>query len=560
MIILGIADNHDSGAALLVNGKLVGALNQERIDRVKNSSQFPWGAIDQLLQSHQISYAEIDRISIGTAFTPSAFLRANPKQHQRAKSNGQFSPLLHSYMLYQSSLRRSGLYTIEVDACHRILRTKLLERPFKNPDIRLLDHHEAHAQGAYRTQPRETCLVMTLDAMGDGLSSTVWRATDGELRKLWDQSGLAAINLFYSRITELLGFTPLKHEGKITGLAAYVSPPDELLRHFRGHVCFTKGKFKHIDPLTPAHRHDSFWAKTRDYSKQEVASAAQAILEECVLNFIRYWISKTGLKDLALAGGIFANVKLNQKIAELDEVQSIWIMPHMGDGGLSVGAALATADSPPTEIDSIYLGFEPSKDDIFRALKRNNLERQTENSLNRAADCLANGGVIARCSGKMEWGPRALGNRSIFATPEDPNINSTLNKRLDRTEFMPFAPIVRDIDAHRYFVGLDKCESATRFMTICLETTEEFQKNCPAAVHVDNTARPQILSKQDNPEVYQLLTAIGERTGVPVLINTSFNMHEEPIVCTADDAIRAWLSSGLEGLLIGEHFVQQTQT
>jgi len=556
MIILGIADNHDSGAALFIDGELIAASNQERVDRHKNSGAFPWGAIDQLLKTHKIAYRDIDRICVGTSFTPSSFLRAFPVRHQQAKSTGQFSPLLHGYMVYQSTLRRIGLHTIEIDACHRILRQRLQERPFERIDLRLIDHHEAHAQGAYRTQPNDNCLVLTLDAMGDGLSATVWHGHDGDLRKLWDQSGLAAINLFYSRITELLGFTPLRHEGKITGLAAYVEPPADLINHFRSQIAFVNGKFKHINPRVPAHRHDDFWSKIRDYTQQEVAAATQAILEEAVLQFIQHWINKTGLSDIALAGGIFANVKLNQKIAELPIVNSIWIMPHMGDGGLSVGAVLATADSPPTRMKNLYLGFAPSSDDIFRALKRNNLDRNNVNSLNRVVDCLVSGGVVARCSGGMEWGPRALGNRSIFATPHDPSINDTLNARLQRTEFMPFAPIVRDVDAARYFTNIENSKESSRFMTICLNTTEEFRQHCPAAVHVDNTARPQILSADENPEVYELLGKIGEKTGVPVLINTSFNMHEEPIVCTADDAVRAWLSSGLDGLWIGEYFVQ----
>ena len=554
MIILGIADNHDSGAALIVNGQLVGAINQERIDRHKNSGAFPWGAIDQLIDEHGIAYKDINRIAVGTAFTPSVLLRSNRDRHKKAKEAGQFSPLLHSYMVYQSTLRRTGLYTIEVDACHRWLRSKLTERAFGTTDLYLIDHHEAHAQGAYRSQPHHNCLVLTLDAMGDGLSATVWHGHDGEMRKLWDQSGLSSISLFYSRITEILGFTPLRHEGKITGLAAYASPPEELVQHFRQEIAFTNGKFKHFNWRAPAHRNDPFWAKTRDYSKEEVASAAQFILEETVLAFVDHWITQTGLRNVSVAGGIFANVKLNQKIAALANVDSLWIIPHMGDGGLSVGAALATADHPPQALSSVYLGTAPSRDDVFRALKRNKLERNQQDVLERVSNCLSKGGVVARCSGKMEWGPRALGNRSIFATPQDAAINDQLNKRLQRTEFMPFAPIVRDVDAERYFTDLAKVPQSARFMTVCTNTTSEFQKSCPAAVHVDGTARPQIVSRAENEAVYDLLTKVGEKTGTPVLINTSFNMHEEPIVCTADDAVRAWRSSGLDGLWLGDYF------
>ena len=556
MIILGIADNHDSGAALVIDGKLVGAINQERIDRVKNSGVFPWGAIDQLLKEHNVAYRDVNRVAIGTAFTPSALLRQKPSSHQAAKISGQFSVLLHGYMVYQSLLRRSGFHTVEIDACKKILSKRLKERPFETFDLQLWDHHQSHAEAAYRTQEKGEVLVLTLDAMGDGLSATAWKGRNGELHKVWDQSGLASINLFYSRITEVLGFTPLRHEGKVTGLAAYAEAPKDLVEHFAKEIAFVDGRFKRFNYKIPAHKNDSFWKKCQDYSKEEVASAAQAILESAVLDFVQYWIEQTGLRDLAVAGGIFANVKLNQKIANLSDLESLWVLPHMGDGGLAVGAALAAADATPTQLPHVYLGFEPSRDDDFKALKRNNLPRQNTSVIARIAKCLSNGGVIARCSGAMEWGPRALGNRSILAIPSDASINDSLNKRLQRTEFMPFAPIVRDCDAERYFIGLDIIKESTPFMTVCVDCTEEFKQKAPAAVHVDGTARPQILREADNPELYKLLGAVGKKTGTPILINTSFNMHEEPIVCTADDAVRAFLASGLEGLWLGEYFVE----
>ena len=557
MIILGIADNHDSGAALVIDGRLVGAVNQERIDRKKNSGAFPWGAIDQLLKDHQVAYRDIHRICVGTAFTPSALLRQYPSSHTTAKKSGQFSILLHGYMLYQSMLRRSGLHIYEIEACKKVLKARLKERPFETTDIKLWDHHQAHAEAAYRTQPRAEILVLTLDAMGDGLSATAWHGRSGDIRKLWDQSGLASINLFYSRITEILGFTPLRHEGKVTGLAAYAPPPEELIRHFEKEIAFKDGKFKRFSYKIPAAKNDAFWRVCQDYSKEIIAAAAQTVLEKAVLDFVQYWIEQTGLRDIAVAGGIFANVKLNQRIANLPDLNSLWVLPHMGDGGLAVGAALASADAPPLQLQNAYLGFTPSRDDNFRALKRNKLPRQNTKVMERAVNCLANGGVIARCSGGLEWGPRALGNRSIFAVPSDPGLNDTLNQRLQRTEFMPFAPIVRDCDADKYFLGLEKISEAARFMTVCVDCTAEFKQKAPAAVHVDGTARPQILREQDNPEVYELLGRVGVKTGIPILLNTSFNIHEEPIVCTADDAVRAFLSSGLEGLWLGEFFVEK---
>ena len=509
------------------------------------------------MDTANISAREVDHIVVGTAYTPSALLRLLPQQHQNAKSTGQFSTALHGYMLYQSLLQKLGLHSLEYKACARILKNKLTARPFEQASLHLFDHHQAHAEAAYRTQARDRVLVLTLDAMGDGRSTTAWLGSEGRLKPLWSQSGLAAINLFYSRITEFLGFKALRHEGKITGLAAYATPPKKLFELFRGQLRFEQNRFKRMSILRPAKRDDAFWTQLNGFSREEIASAAQAILEAVTLDFVRHWIKESQCGHLAVAGGVFANVKLNQRIAELPELQSLWVLPHMGDGGLAAGGALGFQKAKPKQLKTVYLGPNYPENDAFRALKRASVDRNDQAPLDRAAACLAQGGVIARCKGRMEWGPRALGNRTIFATPHDPEINNRLNARLQRTEFMPFAPIVRIEDADRYFIGIDKAFDAARFMTVCFNVTPEFQNNCPAAVHVDGTARPQLLRREDNPEVHDLLTKVGELTGTPVLINTSFNMHEEPIVCTADEGVRAWRQAGLEGLLIGSYFAEQ---
>ena len=561
MNVLGIADNHDAGAALVVDGVLVAAVNQERVDRVKNSGAFPWGAIDVVLEAGGLREREVDRIVVGTGFTPSSVLRAFPEKHQSAKKGGQFSPLLHAYILYQSALRNTGLYTVEVDASKSILEGRLAERPFGDIDLEMMDHHRAHAFGAYCTQHRENCLVLTLDAMGDGTTATASRGHNGQLDSLWRQSGTAAISTFYSRITELLGFTANRHEGKITGLAAYVEPPERLVSHFRQRIRFTKGRFARMPRRRPETPDSPFWAEVRQWSREEVAAAAQRVLEEAAVAFVTHWVEQTGMGHLALAGGVFANVKVNQRISELSCVESIWVMPHMGDGGLAVGAAMGTSGAPPAALDHAYLGPQLSDFDVYRALGNADLPRYRGEDVGGVVEAvaqkLAAGGVIARCSGPMEWGPRALGNRSIFATPADATINQTLNDRLKRTEFMPFAPIVRMEDAEQWFTGVEKAPEAARFMTVSFPTTPEFKQRCPAAVHVDGTARPQILDREDNPRVHDLLTRVGELTGTPVLINTSFNMHEEPIVSTPNDAIRAWKESSLDALWLGDCFVSR---
>ncbi len=556
MIVLGIADNHDSGAAVVIDGALVSAVNQERIDRQKNSGAFPWAAIDAALAQAGVPERNVDRIVVGTGFTPSTFLRAWPGVHQSAKGGGQFSALLHAYVVYQSALKATGLHTIEIDASQRLLEQRLLEgRPFGRAHVHLYDHHRAHAEGAYRTQGHDHCVVLTVDAMGDGTTATASLGRDGQLDRLYRQSGLATVNTFYSRVTELLGFTANRHEGKVTGLAAYADPPPALVAHMQRRLAFQAPGFTRVSTRVVERRDDAFWGALGRWSREEIASAAQHVLEEAVVAYVRYWVRETGCRNVALAGGVFANVKLNQRIQETGEVDHLWVFPHMGDGGLAVGGALGSVGAAPRPLPHAYWGPEYGKRDLYKALKRGDLPTDDRGAgggdITRVAEILAGGGVVARFDGRMEWGPRALGNRSVLARPHDPAINDWLNEKLNRSEFMPFAPVVREEDAPRWFPRLGVAADAARFMTCCFDVTDEFQRLAPAAVHVDGTARPQVVTAAQNPSLHALLGQVGARTGAPVLINTSFNLHEEPIVCTPSDAVRAYTQARLDALWLG---------
>lgn len=567
MNVLGIADNHDSGAAVVIDGELVSAVNQERVDRIKLSGAFPWGAIDAALETAGLKERDIDRIVVGSGFTPSTVLRALPKMHHQARDKGQFSRLLHAYIVYQSALRKTGLHTLEMDASQALLESRLRgERPFDRARVTMMDHHQAHAEVAYRTQADPHCLVLTVDAMGDGTTCTAWMGDNGRLERLYRQSGLASIGTFYSRITQLLGFRPVRHEGKITGLAAYAEPPPRLVRHFASRMRFVGPGFSRVSLRGGDHPGDPFWSEVQRWSKEEVASAAQAVLEEAVVAYVQHWVRQSGCGVVALAGGVFANVKLNQRLHELPEVDRIWVVPHMGDGGLAAGAALGSVAAAPQQLHDAYLGPGIEERDAYKALKRGEVRfaglgrESTEGAgkdVLRAAEILAEGKVVARATGRMEWGPRALGNRSVLVRPHDPTVNVWLNEKLNRSEFMPFAPVVRAEDADRYFRGVDPARTAAEFMTACFDCTDLFAEHCPAAVHVDGTARPQLVREEVNPSLHACLTRVGELTGVPVLVNTSFNLHEEPIVCTASDAVRAFKQAKLDALWLGPFVAEQ---
>jgi carbamoyltransferase len=558
VLILGISDNHDAGAAVVADGRLLAAVGQERLDRQKNSGAFPWQAIETALGLAGVGAGEVDRIVVGSGYTPATALRALPTFHHARRDEGTFSYLLNLYILYQVALRRSGLQVAEIAASEVLLSRRLAARGFTRARLELMDHHEAHAQAAYRSQPRTECLVVTLDAMGDGATATVWEGRDGQLRRRWEQSGLASVNSFYSRITQLLGFRPNRHEGKITGLAAFAVPPPELLDHMRRRVCFQGPGFSRTDYWRPHAPDDRFWGFIARYPREEVAAAAQRVLEEAVTAFVRHHVTAAGFPHVAVVGGTFANVAVNRRVAELPEVESLFVYPNMGDGGLPVGAALGAAQVPPARLPHVYLGPSIEDAEVERLLSGSGLcfSRPADLTAMVAAR-IAERRVVARCAGPMEWGPRALGNRSILYRADDPAVNDWLNKRLKRTEFMPFAPMTLAEDAPGLYRQLGKSADAARFMTICYAVDPSMKRDCAGVIHVDGTARPQVLHREDNPEMHAILAAYKALTGTGTIVNTSFNMHEEPIVCSAQDALRAWRAADLDALVLGSFLVER---
>jgi len=290
----------------------------------------------------------------------------------------------------------------------------------------------------------------------------------------------------------------------------------------------------------------------------------QTVLEDIVTRYINHWIQESGYSNIALAGGVFANVKLNQRIHELPSAQSIFIHPGMGDEGLALGAALfkcfqlcqqTQTRFECNRIDHVYWGPEFSTSQIENEIKESGLPYEDcPNIEEKVAALIARGKVVARFAGNMEYGPRALGNRSILYQTTDTTVNDWLNKKLHRTEFMPFAPVTLKEYSHQCYKDVGGAEIPAEFMTITFDCTDWMKKNCPAVVHVDGTARPQIINKETTPLYYKIVDEYRKLTGLPSIINTSFNMHEEPIVCTPNDAIRAFKQGSLDYLAM-ENFL-----
>jgi carbamoyltransferase len=357
----------------------------------------------------------------------------------------------------------------------------------------------------------------------------------------------------YGFATEACGFRRGRHEGKLTGLAAHgnATLAGAIARHYR----------LNDDGLVAAN-FTSWHAleKTivqicRGHSREEIAASIQAVVEDLILRSVGHWLQRTRAKNLALSGGLFSNVRLNRLLAERLPLDEIFIFPAMGDEGLAVGAALCflrARDGLPTwlnnrrRLDNLYLGRDHGDriDAYLRGIARTC--HASGNVAELAAELLASGQIGAIYTNRMEYGPRALGARSIIASPTDPAITGELNTRLRRSEFMPFAPYVLAEDAERVFEITSRNRYAARFMTICCEVRPQWRERLAAITHLDNTARPQIVADKDNPLFATILRRFREQTGIPVLINTSFNVHEEPIINRPEECARALLDGRID--------------
>jgi carbamoyltransferase len=369
---------------------------------------------------------------------------------------------------------------------------------------------------------------------------------------------------FYSYVTHLCGFRAERDEGKITGLAAHGKPIyADILRQFIRYEA--PGRIRYTVPMY----HRSALRLLADrlpagFDRADLAASVQLILEDIGLAFVRYWLRRTGLRNIAVAGGIFANVKFNQRIHELDEVENFFVHPAMDDSGLSVGSALAAlAEQPGADpsrliqrLPHVYLGPDYSDSEIKQAIRAAGYHAQYCATIHEhVARLLSQGYVVARFMGRMDYGPRALGHRSILYQTTEPSVANWLNERLHRTEFMPFAPATLREHASHCYERVQGAEDAARFMTVAFNCTTRMKTTSPGVVHVDGTARPQIVDVQTAPDLYNILRMYHRLSGIPSLINTSFNMHDEPIVCTPADALRSFRQGQLDYLAIGNWLV-----
>lgn len=578
MATLGIAFSHDGTISIVVNGKHEYSIGEERLNRVKSYVGFPFKTLRAAIASGHLVTDEVEVVAVPLASYPYraaqmfAFITTEDKAYYDLQNDREPKGF---------SLPDDGWKSIKNDEdCRNYVEKKirlLLDEVGIKAPVEFYDHHQTHAASAYYASGLNRALAISMDGEGDGLSATVSVCEGGRIDRISATDRVDSAGYLYAAVTKRCGFKMSRHEGKITGLAAYGNPEagyDKLARH----VIVVDGRLRLVGLRRNSYVEKllrrgfqflgmgrSFGAfqlvdKCSELSNQDLSAAVQRLLEDRIAEIVQYWVAKTGIRDVVVAGGIFANVKFNQRIGELDCVDSLFVFPDMGDGGTAYGAAIYSevsrkGHSPAkTCLPDVYLGPAFSDEEIEAELKRD-LRIKFYYSDDVAADTaklIAEGSIVGWFQGRMEYGPRALGHRSILASPVDATINKWLNDRMRRTEFMPFAPSC----LYEYADELFEIRKATlkrpaEFMTITFRMKDEWAKRAPAVCHVDQTARPQLVRRELEPLYHRLLTEYMGLTGLPLVINTSFNVHEEPIVCKPKEAIKALQTGMVDVLSIG---------
>jgi len=553
-----ISQGHDSAAVLVVDGAVVAGVAEERISRRKHTGDFPRGAIAYCLAAAGLGLQDIDEIAHGFDYAPYRSVYA-------------VDPV--SRELYREVYSRDALLA-------------LVTRDFPGfPAERVhhVGHHLAHAASAYYTSGWDECLVVVIDGMGEVASATVYQAHAGRLDRIAQIPAHDSIGVLYSLVTLHLGFDFNADEYKIMGLAPYGDP--ERFRHFFENVVELEPGGIRIPLLranrtreerehylaTRAHLTEHLVAARRPDEEitdvhRDVAAALQACLDRTMLHLCGHFAAETGERRLALAGGVALNCTANGKLLCSGTFDEIYVQPAAGDDGTALGAALHRS-AAAGEIRNVRLavpflgpGYAPADIDAALAQYRDRVQVERFGTLAEAcaeaARLIAAGRVVAWYRGRMEFGPRALGHRSILADPGHPEMRDRINAMVKMREaFRPFAPAVSIEEVDRWFeVGPN---TALPFMIMTVNVREEYRDQLPAITHVNGSARVQTVAAADNREFHELLKAVGKTTGREMVLNTSFNVKGQPIVNTPREALDTFLGTGIEFLFLENRLVSR---
>lgn len=572
MLTLGInAAFHDPAACLVQDGEVIAAAEEERFSHIKHGKrpvpfstwELPFLAIDYCLSAAGACLADVDHVAY--SFDPYQLLgrhagataielplepSAQPTPEEWASA---WDPLFLASIINAPRHLASG-------APHRLatrFRSISADSPYR---WHFVDHHAAHAASAFHASPFERAAIMTLDGRGERATTTYRLGEGNDLRRIGQVDFPHSLGLLYERLTEYLGFLHSSDEYKVMALASFGEPAylDEFRRIIR---LGERGNYT-IANLDLAARFGPARARGEPLEQRhfDIAHSLQKALEETVLAIAVWLHEETGADALCLAGGVALNCVMNARLRDHGPFEHIWVQPAAGDAGTALGAALLVDARQRSDgerryrMDHAFLGPEFGDDEIEQFLRWSKLPyRRSDDLIDETAEILANDRIIGWYQGRLEFGPRALGARSILASPVSPDMQTRLNEIKDREDFRPVAPVVLEEEAANWFRGA----GVSPYMLFVYDVLPGKAERIPAVRHVDGTARIQTINRDQHAAYYDLLKAFGERTGVPVLVNTSFNTRGEPIVCTPRDAVECFWTSPLDALVIGSFILEK---
>ncbi|RJG08032.1 carbamoyltransferase [Noviherbaspirillum cavernae] len=570
MFTLGInAAYHDCSATLVHDGVVLAAAEEERFTRIKHGKrplpfstwQLPFHAIDYCLREAGIMLADVDHVAY--SFDPSLLLGPcqdsatislplEPSAHA-SEWLSPWDPLFLASIVNAPRQLASG-------APHHLkdrFRGVRHDGPFQ---WHFVEHHLAHEASACLASPFDDCAVLTMDGRGERATTSYGIYQDRRYRRIRQVNLPHSLGLLYEALTAHLGFLHSSDEYKVMALASFGKPVyapllREVLR-YRGDGGYEVNPADWGRLFGPVRRRGSEFTQTH----MNIAASLQQVLEETVLQMVDWLHQQTRAYNLCMAGGVALNCVLNARIRDCSAFSRVWVQPASGDSGTSLGAALwidaerSGASRPHWRMDHAFLGPAYDDGEIEVFLKQTKLPyRRAGDLAGEVADLLTQNKVIGWFQGRMEFGPRALGARSILASPIDATMQARLNAIKDREDFRPVAPVVLEEEAAHWFVN----GGVSPFMVFVYEVQAGKADRIPAVRHVDGTARIQTINRRQNAVYHDLLRAFADRTGVPVLINTSFNTRGEPIVCNPRDAVESFCSTPLDALAIGPFLMEK---
>ena len=550
MYTLGInAAFHDSAAALIKDGKLIAGAEEERFTHIKHGKrpipfsayELPFHAIDYCLREANIHLGDVDHISYSL----------DPDINRITVYPGNDD-------LYLNYIRHAPGHLISGYPHH--LQKRFYGVSTKDFEWHFVDHHIAHAASALIASPYQSAAVLTIDGRGENVSTTYYHGKGNKLRKLSEVLIPHSLGLLYEAVTTHLGFLHSSDEYKVMALASYGKPT--FLDEFSSMIHLGSNGTYTIDEYLLDVRFGEARKRNAPFTQKhfDIAHSLQKVLEATVLQLVNWLYEATHEENLCMAGGVALNCVMNAVIRDQGPFKNIWVQPASGDSGTALGAALwidtqqRKTDERNFVMEHAYWGPEYTDGEVEKFLKWTKVPyRKLDNIAKETAQILAQDKIIGWFQGRMEFGPRALGARSILASPIHAEMQARLNDIKDREDFRPVAPVVLEEDAGEWFNGA----SCSPFMLFVYDVNDDKAELIPAVRHVDGTARIQTINKNQHSCYYALLQEFKKITGVPVLVNTSFNTRGEPIVCTPRDAIECFWTSPFDALVINSFLLEK---